>query len=247
MRAGRTDRQRKTMNPTTESRLIAEIRTGSTTAYHAFVTGHMGLVHELHRTYRANGHAGYDDLFGDGSAALCEAAQDFVSRNLDCRFSTFAYQRIRRAMVSHKRTDALVRGTEWRARAAQKARKQEKELERALSDDRSDHVGPPTVDDVGYVFGASSAEHLLTEEACIPLEQADVRYLCQEAGQPDASLSFATLPRTARIVLYAAADRYADTNNISLTEVAKGLEITRPEVVDCLVEAWATLRDTAAA
>lgn len=115
------------MQPTTEACLLEAIRHANATAYTAFVTGHLGMVHSLAKRIAGRGN-GLDELVATGRVVLCEEARLFAEHRHECRFSTYAHTRIWRALVSAKRHETLLKGTEWQARRAKQERTQKTEL-----------------------------------------------------------------------------------------------------------------------
>lgn len=221
------------MQPTTESRLTAQIRTGNTTAYHAFVTGHLGMVYEL-ATKHANGggQQQFEELVADGRLALCEAAHEFPGRHLACRFSTYVHTRINRAMVSQRRTDSVVGGTEWTARRSKEARRSHAELTEFLIQEEE---RPPTEDEFAWVVGdteASALRHGVTYvEVPEDLEApAAVKYFPWDR-----------FPLATRVLLDEMLRLQAITGGITLEPVERSLKMTRDELLERLHDAHAMM------
>jgi|GEM_PF-5034009 RNA polymerase sigma factor (sigma-70 family) len=127
------------MNPTTESRLWSEINTHNMTAWHAMITGHRNLVFTVAHRQHGISLDTHEELVSEGELALCQAAEYYRDSQPRCRFSTYAYRRITRAVIGHLRTDGPVSRTEWSARVEKAVRGEADELAQAVGRTPSTH------------------------------------------------------------------------------------------------------------
>lgn len=252
------------MNPTTESRLISQVRSNNATAYTAFVTGHLGMVFDL-----AKRHCNGDDtemlqeLTGEGELALCEAAKKFPHEALPCRFSTYAYLRITRAMVTYRRMEGVVPGilpeSEWAVRLAQKARQHWEELVAFV---QREEGRPPTREECAWVFEEKRevdfeppqvvrGEGALDQEAYTTPEDTGGLVFTRTQGGALKSRNTAIrpwytrhdkfpcilekMPRDTRLLVNRLVEQYENSANVSLTQIASSWHCARRELADTLL------------
>ncbi len=247
------------MNPTTESRLITGINQHNSTAYAAFVTGHLGMVFALAKKH-CNGDSAevFNDLVGEGKLALCEAAKEFPPKRLPCKFSTYVHIRINRAMVSLRRSDNMIQGSEWSVRMAQKARRNWDELVQFFEHEEG-HA--PTAEDFSFVFGEQQEQALdplriIYGDAALEsdiyssaLDSSCAVYRRTANGsqmavapalvpwawrQGDVAFSerFERLPRDTRLLIDQLARQYDSTGGVSLAAIATQWHCDRGDLVD---------------
>ena len=189
-----------------------------------------------------------EELAGEGKVALCESARVFVDGSFDCRFTTYAFTRIRRAMISFCRTEGGL-STEWLARTCQGARKAEERLQRKYSSLGVDR--PPTPDELAYVekpYGdvtdddvRRQAEHLRGTPRFVPLDDFELT-----VKEVEVENDFVVcLPPATRHIWSSLMSQMESTGNVSLSMEAERNNITREEVQDRLVGAlriWADIQ-----
>lgn len=235
------------MDIDTQADLVTQIRANNMTAWTAFVTAHLGMVYDLAKVYtNGGGQEQFNDLVGDGELALCEAGREYVEQDIDCRFSTYAFVRIERAMVTRRRTDGGV-STEWLARTCQAARESLDRLQARFAEFGIDR--PPTPDELAYVEGTyhddvtdedvrRQCERLLGTPKFVEIDEG-ASYSHALPLQTDATdRSFARqLPPTTRHVWTGLLDQMEATNNVSLSIEAERSHISRDDVIAQIAEA----------
>ena len=175
------------------------------------VEQHLSLVetiaHKLRRQITAR--VDFDDLVGYGSKGLVEAAERFDARH-GVAFSTFAYYRIRGAMLDGLRTMGWYsRGDYARYRAEERANEY---LRNHADRDGADKAGvaregapgPASLDDrlagVAEILGGIAAVHITSLEAAVAI--ADERL-----PPPDATLDTGRLGARVRAAIQTLPDR----------------------------------------
>lgn len=144
------------MDTAREHRLWGDIRAGNMTALSAMATGHMGIVHYLAQRYVNDGDPPdvLEELVGEGMLALAESERAFAADELGCKFSTYCFVRVNRAMVSWRRTNHLRMPSEWRARTEKQARKTREEVAALFG--RLGLDGDPTPEQMAWLNGDMS-------------------------------------------------------------------------------------------
>jgi RNA polymerase sigma factor (sigma-70 family) len=217
-----------------EEHYLNLVRDNNLTAYHAFITAHMRMVYKLAHQYtpkRDDHRITFEELVGDGNLALCESLHQYVEKytnNPDCKFSTFAYNRIRAALISRLRTDETVEKTEWRARCIHISNK--------LYDEMAEMLGrSPTYTEFEDKHGKRKADivfmgrhdYVDTEEAMDLSE--DIGVIMEELHE---KIEYKRLPLSARVVLKEL------TNGSTLGQVTTEWNIDRQEVKNSLYDAY---------
>jgi hypothetical protein len=224
-----------TLAATTESRLSCAA-SDSGAAYAELVTGMEGLVQSMAKRH-TNG-SGPDvraELESEGRHALCEAVVTFAESGATCRFSTYAGQRMNRAMVSYLRT-ADGTGTEWRARAQQHARTARRELTDLLGE----HPTQAELVDYAGEAAASAVETQLShvqlsdaghEIAFVPVNGDDEAEFERRRGALSMADS-ALLDEVVDMGMFFDGDGYIHyrSDGVSLAEVAVRIGGTRDEI-----------------
>ena len=233
------------MNPQTEAHLVKQIRTNNLTALHAFVTAHYGMVFDLAKKHGTPEE--YEEYVGEGSVALCEGAKNFAHAGLECRFSTYIHTRIKRAMITHRRTSGTVQGSEWKARTSKQARKvrdwAEQEIGETLTAEEVayiEQIGDPSVKDV------QRQSDNLESYRFIDLDEWDERHDASiNLFGESFSVPFNELPLTTRVIFQAALQCFEQTGNASLSIMADLPvmdDITRDEIHNELCAVWGMLK-----
>lgn len=235
------------MNPTTQDSLIGMVRHGNGTAWTAFITGHSSMVHDLAHDLARNDDQ-YPELVGEGEVALCEAATEFVVGNFRCQFTTFAYPRVRRAMISYQRTEDGM-SSEWRARSVVRTRREMDHLRSLL-----EPLGweqEPTPDDLAFVSSVFEPSEVDVQRCACRLEgtartvDLDSVTACAQSTDECYDLAFAEqLVGATRQVWCGMLNQISLTGNVSMELEARRLHCSRGEVKRRLVVAikeWATV------
>ncbi len=252
------------MNPTTESRLISQVRCDNATAYTAFVTGHLGIVFDLAKRHcNGDGVEMLQELVGEGELALCEAAKNFPRESLSCRFSTYAYLRITRAMVTYRRMEGSVPGvlpeSEWAVRLAQKARQN---WEALVDFVQREEGKTPTREECAWVYEEKQeinfetpqvlrGEEALDQEAySVPDDSGGLVFARTKGGGLEARNTairpwytrpdkfpriMERLPRDTRLLVNRLVEQYEASANVSLSQIASSWHCARQELADTLV------------
>lgn len=219
------------MNRQQEQDYLELINQANMTAYHAFITAHQGVVYKLAARYSPKNSGGpsvvsFEDLVGDGQLALCESPYAYLKKygpEGPCKFITFAYNRVRVAMISRLRTDETVQKTEWRARLIAAANKEYDALANRLG-------RAPTFSEFEHKHGAAAADIIfngqhqyVSDETLAEVQEADIELSI------DQSIEYKRLPLSQRILL--------DTlknNNVSMGAVSDNWGMNRSDVVDII-------------
>jgi DNA-directed RNA polymerase specialized sigma subunit len=241
-----------TLAATTESRLACA-SIGNPAAFTELVTGMEGLVQGLAKRHvNCAGAELRAELESAGRQALCESVVTFTKSGANCRFSTFAGQRMNRAMVSFLRT-ADGTGTEWRARAQKQARRARQQLIDALGDE-------PTSEEMAFYSGVSSSQtvdtqlsrvsladvaHELTYPVAVGDDDAEVEYE-QRRGKLSMAES-ALLDEVVEMGSYSDEHGYMHyrADGVSLSEVAVRMDVDRDSIESRLGSILATLVECA--
>ena len=244
------------MNPTTQDSLVQKIRCDDTMAWTAFITGHEGMVYDLAQAFSRGDSDQFEELSSEGMVALCESARTFVDGSFGCRFTTYAFTRIRRAMVSYCRTEGGL-STEWLARTCQKSRAAYEKLQKkydSLGVDRA-----PTPDELAYVENPydeitdddvkRQESHLQGTPRMVPLdslEESSHFYPLQSVEEEmDESFAMSLSPAT-RHIWSSLIKQITVSGNISMSIEAERNDIPRDEVQSRVLMAlrtWAEIND----
>ncbi len=116
------------------------------------VLDHLYLVHRLadRLSAQVNPTVSRDDLIGAATLGLVEAAHRFDGSK-GVRFTTFAYQRIRGAMVDH------LRQTDWLSKSA---RQHLENLREAIDRFQGNHSRKPTIEELATAMGMTQEDVL---------------------------------------------------------------------------------------
>ena len=216
--------------PTTESRLALAAHDNGT-CYTELVLGMEGLV-KMMANERLNGGDSQlrEELESEGKLALCEAAMEY--RAGVGRFSTFAGQRINRAMVSYLRTVSGM-GTEWTARRQQETRQNRQWLTVVLG-------WEPDEFEQTYVSGSEP----VPESNTVPIDDAQLPSIAPEAedgAEKRFHARWLSLPLSDRVLVERAEQMGMVSHGVSLTCLAKSLGERRTTVERRLVSALGRL------
>lgn len=252
------------MQPTTESRLLAQIRVDNGTAYTAFITGHLGMVYNLARRV-AHGTSGElaDELAVIGQSILLQEAHVFAANSLNCRFSTYVHTRIWRGMISCKRREGLLpRESEWQARKVQKQRRKAEHLAKDTgycprcqdhlyqdASGRCEVCGEfcwpyrPSREEYAFVYEEEREDpdfvRASIEEESRGIERESIKSWAQEEDEWQREEArqqrYGCLPKRTRELLFNCLDRAASTDGISLAAVAQEQNIPRELLVKELI------------
>jgi hypothetical protein len=191
------------------------------------------MVYDLASRHKnGGGQQQFDELVSEGRLALCEAAAAFPERHLSCRFSTYAHTRINGAMISMRRQDGVVKGTEWTARKSKTARRSHAALTEFLE---REEERPPTEDEFAYVVGESEASALRHGVTYVEMP-ADL-----EAPAVVKYFPWDQFPLATRVLLDEMLRLQAITGGITLEPIERSLGMSRDELLDRLHQAHAMM------
>ncbi len=145
------------------------------------ILDHLALLHFVvgRMTFDISGHVDRDDLLGWGMLGLIAAADSWDARR-GLKFTTFAYPRIRGAILDElRRMDFLPRGRREKLRG----------LERVVRDLEQLKGMPPTPEEIAAALGIDTAEvdeimHSARVAGCLSLAEGPSEELIQLLSDP---------------------------------------------------------------